>query len=179
MAKQIFAQNPQEYNITLAEAVKKIPEFQPPEWVQFVKSGASKKRVPENEDFWYIRAASILRQLYIHGVVGVQKLRTRYGSKKNRGVRPSAFVKASGKIIRTILQQAEAAGLVEKLDKLQHGRRLPQKGRDFLDSITVESKKILPEKLTQTAKENQEVDEYEQQINSAGENNGEETQSEE
>ena len=168
-----------EYNDKLAMLLKEMLEFKMPEWANFVKTGVSKQRVPDDSNWWYKRAASILRQLYIHGVVGVQKLRTRYGSKKNRGVRPSAFVKASGKIIRTILQQAEAAGLVEKLDKLQHGRRLTQKGRDFLDSITVESKKILPEKLTQTAKENQEVDEYEQQINSAGENNGEETQSEE
>jgi len=34
-----------------------------------------------------------------------------------------------------ILQQAEAAGLVEKVTRMQHGRRLTQAGRDFLDSI--------------------------------------------
>ena len=81
-----------------------------------------------------------LRQLYIKGVVGVGKLRTRYGTRKDRGGKPDEFRKAGGKIIRVILQQAEEAGLVEKVTRLQHGRRLTQKGREFLDSIDVEEK---------------------------------------
>ena len=56
-----------------------------------------------------------MRQLYIKGVIGVGKLRTRYGSRKDRGVRPARFKKSSGKILRVILQQAEKAGLVEKV----------------------------------------------------------------
>ncbi len=140
MSKKIFSQDPSEYIIKLAEALKEIPEFQIPEWAFFVKTGTSRERPPSDDDFWYTRAASILRQLYIKGVVGVGKLRVRYGSRKNRGGRPDQFRKASGKIIRIILQQAEGAGLVEKISRLQHGRRLTEKGRDFLDSIDVEVK---------------------------------------
>jgi small subunit ribosomal protein S19e len=135
MAKTIFAQNPESYIPALAEALKKIPEFEIPEWAMYVKSGPSRERPPAMEDFWYVRAASILRQLYIKGVVGVGKLRTRYGSRKDRGGKPDKFFKSGGKIIRVILQQAEAAGLVEKVTRMQHGRRLTQAGRDFLDSI--------------------------------------------
>jgi len=142
MAKTIFAQNPEKYIPALAEALKKIPEFKIPEWAQYVKTGVSKERPPMDRNFWYTRAASILRQLYIRGVVGVGKLRTRYGSKKDRGGKPDKFYKSSGKIIRVILQQAEAAGLVEKVLRMQYGRRLTQQGRDFLDSIEVEKKKI-------------------------------------
>ena len=138
MARTIFAQEPQAYNRALAAAIKKIPQFKAPEWAMFVKSGVAKQRVPQDDDFWYVRTASILRQLYVHGVVGVSRIKTRYGSRKNRGKRPDKFRKASGKIIRTILQQAEAAELVEKVLVRQFGRRLTQKGRDFLDSITVE-----------------------------------------
>ncbi len=138
MARTIFEQEPQSYNKALAEALKKIPEFKAPEWAMFVKSGVSKQRVPSDENFWYIRAASILRQLYLKGVVGVSRLKTRYGSRKNRGGKPARFKKASGKIIRVILQQAEAAGFVEKVLIRQFGRRLTQKGRDFLDSIKSE-----------------------------------------
>ena len=143
MAKTIFAQNTEKYIPALAEALKNIPEFEVPEWAMYVKSGVSRERPPADEDFWYIRAASILRQLYIKGVVGVGKLRTRYGSRKDRGGKPDRFFKSSGKIIRVILQQAEAAGLVEKVLRMQHGRRLTQNGRDFLDSIEVEEKKGL------------------------------------
>ncbi|OGJ21663.1 30S ribosomal protein S19e [Candidatus Pacearchaeota archaeon RBG_13_36_9] len=123
------------YNKKLAEALKNIAEFQVPEWAFFVKSGGSKERPPVDEDFWFKRAASILRQLYIHEVVGVGRLRTRYGGKKNRGMKPEEFRKGSGKIIRTILQQAEKAGLVEKVKDKMSGRKLTEKGKQFLDSI--------------------------------------------
>lgn len=142
MAKTIFAQNPVRYIPALAEALKNVPEFEVPEWAMYVKTGVSRERPPMAEDFWYTRAASILRQLYIHGVVGVGKLRTRYGSRKDRGGRPDKFFKSGGKIIRVILQQAEKAGLVEKVLRMQHGRRLTQQGRDFLDSIEVEADTI-------------------------------------
>ncbi|GAI38095.1 unnamed protein product [marine sediment metagenome] len=32
----------QEYNQKLAEALKQIPEFKAPEWVEFIKSGPAK-----------------------------------------------------------------------------------------------------------------------------------------
>jgi small subunit ribosomal protein S19e len=164
MGKTIYVQDAGKYIANLAEALKKIPEFEAPAWSGFVKSGVSKERPPFQEDFWHIRAASILRQLYIRGVVGVGKLRTRYGTKKDRGGKPDKFKKASGKIIRVILQQAGAAGLVEKMDRLQFGRRLTQKGRDLLDSIEVGEKvgmdlgdavvKIVPKKEEDFQEEN-------------------------
>jgi small subunit ribosomal protein S19e len=141
MSKEIFNKDAKEYNIVLAEALKNVPEFVIPEWAMYVKSGVSKERVPEDPDFWFKRIASILRQIYIKGVVGVGKLRNRYGSKKDRGVRPSKHKKSSGKMIRVMLQQAELAGFVEKLDKIQFGRRLTDKGRNFLDSIKLEGVK--------------------------------------
>ena len=139
MVKTIFTKNPVKFIPALAEALKNIEAFEIPEWAIYVKSGTSRERPPVDDDFWYIRTASILRQLYIKGVFGVGKLRTKYGSRKDRGGRPDKFKKSGGKIIRVILQQAEAAGLVEKVLRLQHGRRLTQAGRDLLDSIEVEN----------------------------------------
>jgi small subunit ribosomal protein S19e len=143
MAKTIYTKNPVTYIPALAEALKKIPEFEVPEWAHYVKSGTSRQRPPTQEDFWHTRTASILRQLYIKGVVGVGKLRVRYGSRKDRGGKPDKFKLSSGKIIRLILQQAEKAGLVEKITGKQYGRRLTQQGRDFLDSIEVETTPML------------------------------------
>ena len=143
MAKTIFTKDPVKFIPALAEALKNMEEFVIPEWAHFVKSGVSRERPPVSDDFWYTRAASILRQLYIKGVVGVGKLRNKYGSRKDRGGKPDKFVKSGGKIIRVILQQAEAAGLVEKVSRLQYGRRLTAAGRDLLDSIEVEEKKGL------------------------------------
>ena len=126
-----------EYNKKLSEILKGMEEFKPPEWSLFVKSGNAKKRPPQNEDFWYNRASSILRQIYIQKVVGVNRLKTRYGSKKNRGMKPEKFKKGSGKIIRTILQQAEKAGLIEKhKDPIKRsGRKLTDKGKELLDGV--------------------------------------------
>ncbi len=130
----------QEYNEKLAEALKQIPEFKEPEWVGFVKTGVSRKRPSQEPDFWYKRAASILRQAYVNNVVGVNRLRTRYGSKKNRGMKPERFRKGSGKIIRVILQQAEAAGLLEKASESEKtfkrsGRTLTDKGKGLMEGI--------------------------------------------
>lgn len=118
------------YAKKLAEALKSVEEFKKPEWVNFVKTSAHKKRPTSDEEFWYNRAASILRQLYVKGAVGVERLRTRYGGRKNRGQKQAEFRKAGGKIIRVILQQAEAAGFVEKDKK---GRKLTEKGKEFLE----------------------------------------------
>ncbi len=130
-----------EYNIKLAEALKKVPEFKEPEWIAFVKSGSAKERPIEDPDFWYKRSASILRQIYKKKLVGVNRLRTKYGSKKNRGFKPERFQRAGGKIIRTILQQADKAGFTEiaqdikGVRKKRPGRQLTQKGKEFMEGI--------------------------------------------
>jgi len=117
------------------EATEFLDAFEMPAWAYFVKTSASKERPPMESKWWTIRAASILRQLYINGVVGVGKLRTRYGGRKDRGVRPKQYRKGSGKIIRVILQQAEKAGLVEKIKDKKAGRRLTKKGKQLLDEV--------------------------------------------
>ena len=93
----VYDITPREYTLKLAKALKKIPEFEQPEWVLYVKSGTNRERPIDDIDFWYKRAASILRQIYRRGNIGVNRLRTRYGGKKNRGVKPEEFRKFMGK----------------------------------------------------------------------------------
>ncbi|MFH1307958.1 MAG: 30S ribosomal protein S19e [archaeon] len=131
----VYNLNPAEYNKKLAEELKKLEEFQMPEWAHYVKTSVAKARPPIDSDFWYKRAASILRQIYIKGVVGVNRLKIRYGGRKNRGAKPAKFRKGGGKIIRNILQQAEKAGFLEKIKGKKSGRKLTKKGVDFLESI--------------------------------------------
>ncbi|MCK4552770.1 40S ribosomal protein S19 [Candidatus Pacearchaeota archaeon] len=137
----IFELPAQEYNLKLAEALKKVPEFKEPEWAGFVKSSPAKERPIDDRDFWHKRAASILKQVYKKNIVGVNRLRTKYGSKKNRGMRPEKFKKAGGKIIRVILQQADSAGFTEiakvvrGVRSKKPGRQLTQKGKEFMEGI--------------------------------------------
>jgi len=137
---------PEEFIKVLASHLKKMPEFAMPNWAKFVKTSVAKERPPFEEDWWWFRAASILRQLYIKKVAGVDRLRTKYGSRKARGMQPSKFFRGSGKIIRTMLQKAEQAGLAEKVEGKKYGRRLTKKGTDFLDEIAREIKEKTSEK---------------------------------
>ncbi len=137
----VLEQNAHEYNTKLAEALKQVPEIKAPEWVQYVKSGPSKERPIEDPNFWHKRTASILRQIYKKGILGVSRLKTKYGSKMNRGFRPEIFKKASGKIIRNMLQQLDKAELTEIAKDIKGvrskkpGRQLTAKGKEFLEAI--------------------------------------------
>jgi small subunit ribosomal protein S19e len=123
------------YNESLAKALKESGDFEVPEFVFLVKTSAHKKRPTTDEEFYFKRAASILRQIYIHGTVGTGKLRNRYGGTKNRGGKPDRFMKAGGKIIRTILQQAEKAGLLKKSEDKKKGRQITTEGKKLLEGI--------------------------------------------
>ena len=124
-----------------AEELKKIPEIKPPVWAAFVKTGMHKERPPVENDWWYMRAASVLRTVYRLGPVGVEKLRDKYGGKKNRGVKKEHFFKGSGNILRKALQQLEKAGLVKFAERgANKGRVITPKGKSFLDKIAAQIK---------------------------------------
>ena len=125
---------PQVFIEELARYLKEnVKEVRPPEWANFVKTGSHKERVPDDPDWWYKRCASLLRKLYLHGPVGVERLRTAYGGRKDLGLKREHFRKAGGAIIRKGLQQLEAAGLVKKVNG--KGRMLTPKGYSLLDSL--------------------------------------------
>ena len=121
----------------VAEELKKRKEIVPPEWAAFAKTGVHKEMPPEDPDWWFIRAAAVLRRVYIDGPLGVERMRSFYGGKKNRGSRPNAFRKGSGSILRKALQQLEAAGLIIH-DKT--GRKVSPAGMSFLDNLSQEVK---------------------------------------
>jgi len=107
-----------------------------PAFVGLVKSGAHVERPPHSEDFWYVRCASVLRQIYVNNTAGVNKLRRHYGGRKRRGMRPQKHAPAGGSTIRKAMQELEKAGL---LAKGKAGRTLSAKGRKLLDEAAKES----------------------------------------
>lgn len=118
-----------------AAQLKKDKKVTPPAWAQFVKTGAHVERPPTDPDWWFMRAAAVLRRLYVSkGPMGVSKLRRKYGGRKNMGVAPERFVKGSGSVARKVLQQLEEAKLIEKKkDGLNKGRIISPAGRSLLD----------------------------------------------
>jgi small subunit ribosomal protein S19e len=122
-----------------AEELSKMEELRPPAWSPFVKTGVSRQRPPTQENWWNIRQASILRKLYLgQKGVGVSRMRTIYGSRKNRGHKPEHSFPASGSIIRKSFQQLEKAGFV-KTEKGE-GRLITPKGQKFLNSVAKQAK---------------------------------------
>lgn len=114
------------------EELKKVEAIKPAPWMRFVKSGSQKDRPPVQDDFWYIRAASILRRIYLDGPVGVSRLRSFYGGRQQRGYQHPIAKKSAGNHLRKIMQQLETAGFIKKE---KGGRVITSKGRQFLDKI--------------------------------------------
>ncbi|MBI2106219.1 30S ribosomal protein S19e [Candidatus Woesearchaeota archaeon] len=140
-----------------ASDLKKVDSIKEPDWAKFVKTSAGRQRPPVEEDWWFTRAASVLRKVYVLGPIGVSKLRIKYGGKKNRGHKPEKFYPGSGNIIRKILQQLEKAEFIKYAEKGVHkGRVITPKGKKFLDKIandvTGKTAPVKEKKLAKTEK---------------------------
>src|SRR2546428_5906310 len=111
----------------LAKHLKQnMGDITPPGWSEFAKTGAHKARPPQNPDWWYYRCASLMRKLYVHGVVGVARLRVEYGGRVGKGNRRGHHAAAGGSSIRETLQQLEKGKLVVIYGK--KGRKLTHEG---------------------------------------------------
>lgn len=124
----------QQFIDKLAKYLKEnVDQVQPPAWAQVAKTGSHVEKQPQNPDWWYIRAASILRKVYTHEPIGLEKLRSDYGGRKGFSVTPNHAAKAGGGNIRKILQQLESSGLLQIA--AAQGRRMTPKGRKLLQEI--------------------------------------------
>ena len=140
----------------LAEQLKTEATVQPPGWAQFAKTGSHAERPPHLSDWWYARAASILRKLYLHAPLGLGDFERSYGGSKAVAYYPKHHRDAGGSSIRTILKQLEKAGLVDKAKSQKGrvvGRTLTPKGTKMLDKL---SKQL----FVNLSKENKELARY-------------------
>lgn len=127
----IYTVEPSKLIQSIAEKLKEYPEIAPPEDSKFWKTAFFKEMAPVEEDFWYIRCASLLRKINKFGEIGVNRLRKKYGGRNRRGSGLNHSAKASGKIIRVALQQLEKANLIEITEK--NGRKVAKEGHSLLE----------------------------------------------
>ena len=127
-----------------------VDEVQPPAWASDAKTGTHVEKQPQNPNWWYIRSASILRKIYVHGPLGIEKLRAYYGGRKDFGTKPEHAVKAGGSIIRKVLQQLEAAGFIQKANL--KGRKMAPKGRKLLQEVAEDLQKELVKSVPELKK---------------------------
>jgi len=119
-----------------AAHLKRSGKLAVPAWADLVKTGTFKELAPYNPDWFYVRAASLARHIYMRPGAGVGALRTVYGGRKNRGTRPSHAAEASGSVIRKALQALQKMNLVS-VDE-NGGRRITSEGQRDLDHIALQ-----------------------------------------
>jgi small subunit ribosomal protein S19e len=98
----------------LVYLINRSGKLKVPDWIDIVKLGKHKELAPYNEDWYYVRAASVARHLYFRSPAGVGAFTTIYGGTKNNGVHPSHFVKGSSSVVRKVLQALEGVKIVEQ-----------------------------------------------------------------
>jgi small subunit ribosomal protein S19e len=127
-----------------------VDEVQPPPWAAIAKTGSHVEKQPQNPNWWYTRSASILRKVYVHGPVGIEKLRADYGGRKGFDTKPQHASKAGGSNVRKALQQLEQAGLIQTASP--QGRKMTPKGRKLLQEIAEDLQKELVKAVPELSK---------------------------
>jgi len=143
--------------VRVAQELKKEPQIKAPVWAQFAKTGMSRERPPVQTDWWHIRAAAILRKLFVLGPIGTSKLSTKFSGRKNRGMAPDRVFPSARNHLRKILQQLEKAGFAKQVQKGAHkGRIATPKGQHLLETVANQLMKeqgiVLPAKPVEEMK---------------------------
>jgi small subunit ribosomal protein S19e len=123
----------QQFVKTYAAYLKRTGRLEVPKWVDLVKTGTHKELAPYDPDWFYVRAASIARHVYLRKGTGVGGLKKNYGGSVNRGSRPSKHQDGSGSIARKCMQALEKISVLEK--DAQGGRKISADGQKDLDRI--------------------------------------------
>lgn len=128
----------QDFINAYASFLQRQGKLEVPGYVDIVKTSAGNEMPPQDSEGWfYKRAASVARHIYLRKQVGVGKLNKLYGGAKNRGLRPHKHVDASGSVNRRVLQALEKIGVVEISPK--GGRRISENGQRDLDRIAAQT----------------------------------------
>eukprot|EP00178_Gracilaria_changii_P017153 TRINITY_DN49051_c0_g1_i1.p1 TRINITY_DN49051_c0_g1~~TRINITY_DN49051_c0_g1_i1.p1 ORF type:complete len:148 (+),score=13.25 TRINITY_DN49051_c0_g1_i1:21-464(+) len=128
--------NQHEFVKALAAFLKKSGKMKVPEWTDLVKLAHFNELAPYDLDWYYVRAASVARRLYMRSPAGVGCLSKVYGGRKRNGTAPSHFCPSSTSVARKVLQSLEGVKIVEK--DPSGGRRLSPQGRRDLDRIAAQ-----------------------------------------
>ncbi|KAF8037427.1 hypothetical protein BT93_B0354 [Corymbia citriodora subsp. variegata] len=132
-ARTVKDVSPHEFVKAYAAHLKRSGKIELPHWTDIVKTAKFKELAPYDPDWYYIRAASMARKIYLRGGLGVGAFRRIYGGSQRNGSRPPHFCKSSGSIARHILQQLESMNIIDA--EPRGGRRITSSGRRDLDQV--------------------------------------------
>ncbi|PVH14653.1 40S ribosomal protein S19-B [Candidozyma duobushaemuli] len=128
----------QDFINAYAQFLQRQGKLEVPGYVELVKTSAGNELPPQESETWfYKRAASAARHIYLRKHVGVGKLNKLYGGSINRGFRPHKHADASGSVNRKVVQALEKIGVVEISPK--GGRKISENGQRDLDRIAAQT----------------------------------------
>mmetsp|Transcript_32179 Transcript_32179/g.44115 ORF Transcript_32179/g.44115 Transcript_32179/m.44115 type:complete len:162 (+) Transcript_32179:49-534(+) len=127
-----------------ADHLKAQGQLDIPDFVDYAKTGTSRILPPQDPDWFYVKAAAILRRVYIRPFTGIGGLRKVFGNTWGQS-RPLHFRKASGGVIRHVLHSLEKLKLLAKSD--DGGRVITKNARQDCDRIAM---KVLGKNVSPT-----------------------------
>ena len=116
-----------------AEQLKQEGKLFVPRCSEIVKTSHGRERAPQNPDWYYIRAAAVLRAIYLRPGTGYGGLSKRFGNKKNRGSQPEITTKAARGLLHWACRSLEGLKLVTK--GKESGHIITKEGRKRADTI--------------------------------------------
>ena len=105
-----------------------------PEFVDYAKTSAAKVLAPLDPDWYYVKAAAVLRRVYLRPFTGIGGLRKVFGSVYGKS-RPLHFKRAAGGVLRHVLQSLEKLNLLTKSD--DGGRVITKAARRDCDRVAM------------------------------------------
>ncbi|KAL6013446.1 Protein component of the small (40S) ribosomal subunit [Asimina triloba] len=132
-ARTVKDVSPHDFVKAYAAHLKRSGKVELPDWADIVKTARFKELAPYDPDWYYIRAASMARKIYLRQGIGVGGFQKIYGGRQRNGSRPPHFCKSSGSIARHILHQLQKMSIIETDQK--GGRRITSSGQRDLDQV--------------------------------------------
>lgn len=140
----------QEFISAFAQYLKKNNLVERPTWADYAKTGTSihcidlgNELAPLDEDYLYVKVASLARKIYLRPHTGVRLLSHIYGGLKRGNCASESHASTGTKAIRWGLQQLEKQKYIKK-DKKGNGlkinsRIISDEGRRTLNRIATET----------------------------------------
>lgn len=89
----------------IKETLKSKNDIKLPENYDLIKTSHGKQYSPEDPNWFYVRMASIVRTVMCKGSVSLKTLARKHSCRKNGGVRPSRYAKASDFVNASAVEQ--------------------------------------------------------------------------
>ena len=111
-----------------------------PKWSLLVKTSRAREIAPLSQDWFFTKAASIARRVYVSKshTLGIGSLKVAMGKRQRRGVQPNIARTHSGRIISEIVSQLRKGGYIENYARDENttlGLLLTKTGRKELDKV--------------------------------------------